>query len=118
LACSVASRILQLIQEQSLDQNALKMGSRLQEGLHKLQLQFPDKIDEVRGMGLMLGIVLRNDGATDSAPSMALVKSLHQEGMLTIPSGTHVVRFLPALNIQPHEVDEALHLLEHTLSKH
>ncbi|HCQ83173.1 MAG TPA: acetylornithine transaminase, partial [Verrucomicrobiales bacterium] len=40
------------------------------------------------------------------------------EGMLTIPSGTHVVRFLPALNIQPHEVDEALHLLEHTLSKH
>ena len=42
------------------------MGSRLQEGLHKLQLQFPDKIDEVRGMGLMLGIVLRNDGATDS----------------------------------------------------
>ena len=59
------------------------MGSRLQEGLQKLQLQFPDKIDEV-GMGLMLGIVLRNDGARP-APSMALVKSLHQEGMLTIP---------------------------------
>jgi acetylornithine aminotransferase len=119
LACSVALKILEVIERDSLDQNAARMGGMLTKGLQVLAAKFPDYIQEIRGMGLMIGIVFKPEiadlGNTARPVSLQIVERLHANGMLTIPSGAHVVRFLPALNISAAEVEEALFILNSTL---
>lgn len=70
-------------------------------------------------MGLMIGIVFKPEiadlGNTARPVSLQIVERLHANGMLTIPSGAQVVRFLPALNISAAEVEEALSILNSTL---
>ena len=40
--------------------------------------------------------------------SLNFVNRLHDAGVLTVPSGTHVVRFLPALNLRREDAAEGL----------
>ena len=78
-------------------------------------------IREVRGLGLMLGIELAPDFAQRAklpdgkAPALFLVEKLHDAGLLTIPSGTHAIRWLPALNVKRSEIDEAVAILARVL---
>ena len=46
------------------------------------------------------------------APSGQFVARLHQAGLLAIQAGTHVVRFLPPLNLHRQEAEDGLKLLE------
>ena len=119
LACSVALKILEVIERDGLDQSAVRMGGMLTKGLQVLAAKFPDYIQEIRGMGLMIGIVFKPEiadlGNTARPVSLQIVERLHANGMLTIPSGAQVVRFLPALNISAAEVEEALSILNSTL---
>ena len=70
---------------------------------------------------MMIGIVFREGFSTrldGSRPlSLQLVGSLAEEGMLTIPAGADVVRFLPPLNLSPTQADEAVARLEQTIRK-
>ena len=50
------------------------------------------------------------------APSIFLVERLHEAGLLTIPSGTHTLRWLPPLNVSEAEMDEAIRILGGVLS--
>jgi len=45
------------------------------------------------------------------APSIFLVERLHEAGLLTIPSGTHTLRWLPPLNVSETDIDEAIRIL-------
>ena len=78
-------------------------------------------IRDVRGMGLMLGIVLDEAAFAPlckegEAASICLVKALMHNGLLSVPAGTDVVRWLPPLNVSPAEIDEAVAILRGTLS--
>jgi acetylornithine/N-succinyldiaminopimelate aminotransferase len=119
LGCSIALKILEIIERDRLDQNAIHMGDLLMRKLRDLAGKFPQFIQDIRGMGLMIGIVFHpkiSALSDDARPvSIQMVERLHAQGMLTIPSGTQVVRFLPALNITSSEVDEALSILNNTL---
>ncbi len=119
LGCSIALKILEIIQRDRLDQNAVDMGKLLTSGLRDLAGRYPNFIQDIRGMGLMIGIVFHPKipalGNETSPVSLQMVEGLHAQGMLTIPSGTQVVRFLPALNLNASEVEEALSILQQTL---
>ena len=72
-------------------------------------------------MGLMLGIelgdefaALATDGKTPS--NMAVVASM-QNGLLTVPAGPSVIRWLPPLNVSRAEIDEAVSILAKTLDE-
>lgn len=70
---------------------------------------------ELRGAGLMLGFVLDPDRFPDEAegnPAVYTVKKLMQAGLLTVPSGSQVVRWLPPLNVTASETDRAFDLME------
>jgi acetylornithine/succinyldiaminopimelate/putrescine aminotransferase len=70
----------------------------------------------------MIGIELRNDFGSlhplpaGKLPSIYVVEKLHAAGLLTIPSGSHTIRWLPALNTTAGEVDLATRLLGETLA--
>lgn len=80
-------------------------------------------IREVRGVGLMLAFELVPDFAervpasAKRGPSLHLVDLLHEAGLLTVPSGTHAIRWLPPLNVTRAEIDEAAGILRGVLSK-
>ena len=59
----------------------------------------------------------RVPAAAHRAPSLIVVDALHEAGLLTVPSGTHAVRWLPPLNVARAEIDEAATILQTVLRK-
>ncbi len=122
LACAVALRVLEVIEREHLDQNARQVGEFLKAGLERLASEYPGVVATVRGLGLMLALELTPDIATlpgDPAKSQAVrfMNLLHAAGLLAIPAGTQVIRFLPALNLSRADAEEGLRILESVVTK-
>jgi acetylornithine/succinyldiaminopimelate/putrescine aminotransferase len=121
LGCAVALKIMEVIDRDTLADNARTVGDRLRAGLEKLQQAHPDRIVAVRGLGLMLGVELAPGipGLTveGKAPSIVFTVKAQQEGLLVVPAGTHVFRLLPALNLTLAEADEGLETLGRLFEK-
>ena len=98
--------------------NARELGAWLKDELERLANTYPPILKGVRGLGLMVGFELAPKeqippfASGDKAPSMQFVNLLHQAGLLTIPSGTQVIRLLPALNLQRSEAEEGIAIIE------
>jgi acetylornithine aminotransferase len=87
------------------------MGQLLQEQLAGLVARHPTLAEGCRGWGLLQGLVLRPDGPA----AIDVVKAAMAEGLLLVPAGTNVVRFVPPLTIQPRHIREAVKRLERAL---
>lgn len=94
LACAAALSVLEIIEEDALMHNAAVVGNYLIEALKKLP-----KIIEVRGRGLMIGIVLPEE--------LKEVKKnlLFKHKIFTGEAKPNVIRLLPALNITKEDAD-------------
>jgi acetylornithine aminotransferase len=106
--CGVALAVCQYVEASNLIENVRQRGLQLTNGLQKLAFQYPHLIERSRGWGLIQGLVLRSDismGAID------LVKSAMAAGLLLVPAGPTVVRFVPPLLVTADEIDEALLVL-------
>jgi acetylornithine aminotransferase/acetylornithine/N-succinyldiaminopimelate aminotransferase len=114
LACTVALKVLEVIERDGLEANARHLGAWLKAGLDQLAAEFPQVIVNVRGLGLMLGFELapkeRVSGLAEGAKPAAaqFVDRLHAAGVLTVPAGPQVVRLLPALNLTKAHAEEGL----------
>jgi acetylornithine/N-succinyldiaminopimelate aminotransferase len=121
LACAVALKVLEVIRCENLADNARQLGEFLQRGLQNLAQKYPALLRNVRGLGLMLGVELANipDLPGDSARTQAVrfTNLLHAAGLLAIPAGTQVIRFLPALNLRQAEAQEGLQIIDSVLGK-
>jgi acetylornithine/N-succinyldiaminopimelate aminotransferase len=94
LACAAASSVLRVLVEERLVERAATLGAALMQRLETFAAQHPDRVDEVRGRGLLVGLVLRDAEAAAAIPSRALA-----QGVLINVTAGRVVRFFPALNI-------------------
>ena len=120
LACAVANKILEVIDRDGLAANARALGQFFLDELARLREKYPTAIREVRGLGLMIGIEMGGGfGSFDNSKSAAVqwVFALHEAGLLTIPAGSSVVRFLPPLNLTQEEAQAGLDLFEQTIQK-
>ena len=111
--------VLAAIEEEGLLENARTLGAYAKEAVEGLNSPL---IAQVRGLGLMLGIELVGDfaartGSGARPPSLWMVDRLHEAGLLTIPSGTHAIRWLPPLNVTRQEVAQAVDILAGVLEK-
>ena len=104
LACSVALAVLATIEKDGLMANARTQGEYFVRELRKLP-----GVKEVRGVGLMIGVEL-------NVEAKPVILKMAERGLLGVIAGTHVVRFLPALNVTRAEVDEAVEKLRQTLA--
>jgi len=117
LACAVALKVLEVIRCENLPDNARQVGEFLKHGLENLATKYPAMIRNVRGLGLMLGLELAPDlpnlpGDTNKTQAVRFANLLHAAGLLAIPAGTHVLRFLPPLNLRQVEANEGLQIVE------
>lgn len=122
LACAVALKVLEVVRRENLEKNARQIGDVLKVGLQELAHKYPGVIRNVRGLGLMLGIELapeipRLSGESNKTPAVRFANLLHSSGLLAIPAGTRVLRFLPPLNLRQNEAEEALKILETVIAK-
>jgi acetylornithine aminotransferase/acetylornithine/N-succinyldiaminopimelate aminotransferase len=122
LACAVALKILEVIQREKLADNARQVGGYFKTGLQALAQKYPGVIQTVRGLGLMVGIELTANipnlpGDSSKTQAIRFVNLLHAAGLLAIPAGTQVMRFLPPLNLRQSEAEEGLKLIESVVAK-
>lgn len=116
LGCAVALKVLEVIQRDRLDENARQLGEYLKQGLQRIVAKHPKVLKEGRGVGLLIGIELQPNipafSKSDKSHAIQFVNALHEAGVMTIPSGTHIIRLLPALNLKQQEADEGLRIIE------
>ncbi|MBA3900522.1 MAG: aspartate aminotransferase family protein [Bacteroidetes bacterium] len=95
LACAAALAVLEVIEQENLMQNALEMGEYLKEVLKDI-----DGVNEIRGIGLMLGIQLE-------IPAGPVRKALLEKHHIFTGSANEkkTIRILPALNITKAHAD-------------
>jgi len=107
VAAAAGLATIEVIEENKLLDNAAKLGAQFKEALEG----FADKYDqllEVRGLGMMLGLVVDGD-------AKAVVQALKDQGVLTLTAGEHVVRFLPPLSIGENDLGEAIDMIDDAL---
>jgi acetylornithine/N-succinyldiaminopimelate aminotransferase len=116
LACVTSLAVLETIQEEGLLENARHLGEYAIGRLSDLP-----GVKEVRGMGLMLGIELGEEFASLAADgktsSQVTVVASMKNGLLTVPAGPSVLRWLPPLNVSQAEMDEAISIFAKTLGE-
>ncbi len=98
LACAAALATIEAMETEQLPERAARLGARLLEGFQSLDASV---IREVRGLGLMIGIELR-------ARSGAYLAALAGEGVLALPAGSTVMRFLPPLVISETDIETVI----------
>ncbi len=112
VACAAGVAVLETIAEEDLVANAARMGAELTAGLRSLAEE-DDRIGDVRGPGLMIGVELVTN-RTSKEPDAALLDFVRQRcadnGLLLLYCGraSNVIRFIPPLDVSGAEVDEAL----------
>ncbi len=122
LVATTSLAVLEEIQQHRLWENATSQGDYLKKAIQSWENPL---VKDVRGLGLMLGIVLDETqmshhpefAESKATPAVFAVTQLMNAGLLTIPAGPEVVRLLPALNIGKPEADEALKILKSTFEK-
>jgi acetylornithine aminotransferase len=113
LACRAGLTVLEEIERRDLLAHVQAMGQQLQELLSALVQRYPDQLSGVRGWGLLQGVELRPGGLT--APDV--VKAALAEGLLLVPAGSNVVRFVPPLVIKPRQMRQLAKRLEKALKR-
>jgi len=112
-ACAVALAVCQTLEQQNLLGNVRERGEQLRSGLRAIAQKYPHLVVEVRGWGLINGMELKADIDLTSA---AVVKAAMAQGLLLVPAGPKVVRFVPPLIVTAAEVDQALQVIDRTLA--
>lgn len=114
LACVAGIATLQVIEEEGLVERAAVLGQRLKTNLLQLTAGFAQIIKEVRGLGLMLGLELVDEGFGGY-----LIQALLNRGVLvgTTLNNTRVIRLEPPLIISNEEINLFLQILEESLNE-
>jgi 4-aminobutyrate aminotransferase len=110
VACAAALATLDLVEE-SLTENAARVGDHLLRGLVQMQAHCP-QIRAVRGRGLMIGIDFESHAAAEAVEQAAFGK-----GLLVLTAGEAALRLAPPLVVTERQADLALELLEAAIAE-
>jgi len=106
LAMAVGMAVLDEVLGEGFLDHVQAMGARLRSALEQL-IPNHDMFEDVRGLGLMLGVKLKDD--FDARAFVAHLRDDH--GLLTVSAGQNVVRILPPLVIEESHVAECVERL-------
>ena len=107
VAAAAANAVIAVIEKEGLLANATKVGALLKEALQSFVDKY-DKVLEVRGKGLMLGLVIDGD-------AKEIVDALAGQGLLALTAGPSVVRFLPPLCLGEDDLEDAVDMISDAL---
>jgi acetylornithine/LysW-gamma-L-lysine aminotransferase len=105
LACAAAIAAIDVLVGQDLPRHAAEMGAYF---VARLRAMASPRVREIRGLGLMIGLELKEKAGP-------FAQALMQEGVLALLAGTTVLRFLPPLVITREQIDRVVDALAHVL---
>ncbi len=106
-----AATVLRVIEDEGLVPRAAELGEGIMGRLRGFGAS-TDKVEEVRGLGLLIGLVLR-----DAELAVRVHTAAREAGVLVNLTADRVIRIFPALNIPQDELDRALDTLESTITQ-
>jgi acetylornithine/LysW-gamma-L-lysine aminotransferase len=101
LVCAAGAATLRVLADETLHARAAQEGTRFQQRVRDLRLP---QIREVRGRGLMLAVELKK-------PVTPVIKAMQERGVLALPAGGTVIRFLPSILVEDAQLDEGIDAL-------
>ena len=107
VAAAAALAVIDVIESENVLDNVKKIGDLMREALQGFVDKY-EKVLEVRGKGLMLGLVVDADAAE-------VIESLQAQGILALTAGKNVVRFLPPLILSEDALEEAVDMIDDAL---
>ena len=107
VAAAAGLAVLDVIESEGLLENTVKVGELLKAKLEEFADQY-DQLLEVRGRGLMLGLVTEGS-------AKELVEAFRAQGLLTLTAGEHVVRFLPPLTLSEDDLEDVFDMISDAL---
>jgi acetylornithine/LysW-gamma-L-lysine aminotransferase len=107
LAATASLTALDVLEEEALPQRAAELGEYLLDKLREINSPL---IREVRGLGLMVGIEIKQKVAS-------YLQALTARGVLAQPAGLTVIRLLPPLVISKDQIDQVVDTLVEVLSE-
>jgi 4-aminobutyrate aminotransferase-like enzyme/Ser/Thr protein kinase RdoA (MazF antagonist) len=121
VSCAVGLVVLDIIGEEKLQENALRTGQKLKEGLTEIMKDYPI-VGDVRGMGLFLGVELVSDSNTlEPATEQAklIINKMKAKGILISTDGplNNVLKIKPPLIFTEKNVEKFLFSLLETLEE-
>ncbi|GAB4374742.1 MAG: aspartate aminotransferase family protein [Elainellaceae cyanobacterium] len=112
-ATGVALAVCHTLEQHNILANVQARGEQLRSGLGAIVEAYPHLLSEVRGWGLINGLVLNADTELTSAD---IVKAVIAEGVLLVPAGPKVVRFVPPLVVSEAEVQQAIDAVKRAIA--
>ncbi len=112
VACAAGLATLEVLRAERLLANAAEQGAFLVEGLGQLRRRYPWLIEDVRGVGLMLGLELPNAALAEELQSAAF-----RRGLLVLEAGDSAVRLSPPLVIDRQQCQTVLRVLTETVEE-
>ncbi|MCS6907109.1 MAG: acetylornithine/succinylornithine family transaminase [Anaerolineales bacterium] len=107
LACAASLAALEVIEKEDLPGRAARLGEWMQNRLR--QISSP-RIREVRGLGLIIGIELKQKVAP-------YIQAMAEQGVLVLNAGMNVIRLLPPLVIEQEHLERVAQALETVLTQ-
>ncbi len=103
LACAASLATIKIIEDEKLLAAAKSKGEMLKAALQAFAEKY-DQVLDVRGLGLMLGMVVDGD-------PKVVVEAFRDMGVLALTAGGNVVRFLPTLSMTEARLEEAVEMM-------
>jgi acetylornithine/N-succinyldiaminopimelate aminotransferase len=111
LVCAAGLAVLRTLLADGFLADVRRTGEQLADGLRSLSAELG--LGEVRGRGLLLALEL---GTIDAPAVVTRARDFGDFGLLLNAPRPHCLRFMPALNTTPAELDEGLELLRRALA--
>jgi acetylornithine/N-succinyldiaminopimelate aminotransferase len=110
LAMAVGNAVLDVVLADGFLDEVSRKALVMRQSLAEIADEFPDVVEDIRGVGLMLGVRCR-------IPNTRLMAAMREEKLLSVTAGDNVVRLLPPLTVSEVEIREALDRLRAAASR-
>ena len=98
LATAAVCKVFEIFEKDGILNHVNEIAPYLKDKLNVLKDKFPDKIKDVRGKGLMMGMELYGSAGD-------VVSKLLKKGVILISAGTNIIRFVPPLVVEKEHID-------------
>lgn len=109
LATAAVCKVFEIFEKDGILNHVNEIAPYLKDKLNVLKDKFPDKIKDVRGKGLMMGMELYGSAGD-------VVSKLLKKGVILISAGTNIIRFVPPLVVEKEHIDVMCEKLEEVFS--
>ena len=109
LATAAVCKVFEIFEKDGILNHVNEIAPYLKDKLNVLKDKFPDRIKDVRGKGLMMGMELYG-------PAGDVVSKLLKKGVILISAGTNIIRFVPPLVVEKEHIDVMCKKLEEVFS--